>query len=296
MEGEDIMLKYRSSVKPVSIALLMLFFITSFILTTPKEAKAVDYTSSLQQFTPYTIFTSIPYHETLTFYVYINGSGSFRGGTLYGGKDSEINRGDSCSNTFPSGGRVLGTISNIGSYASSNKILIPPDIEKMYIKFNGTSDYGSNYVATINYKRKTGTEQLNIIEQLVINTQTAASNTQNTVDNIYNQINHSEYGLNALKTKIENLSTPVVTEVTTTNKTTASNNGRSPTIIVEASSATHFDLSLDGINWGGGYSLSTGGEIAINPSTNKIRVRAYDASIPLEQRRYGYGSIIIFGL
>jgi len=289
------MLKYRSSVKPISIAFLMLFFITSFILTTPNEAKAVDYTS-VQNFSPYTIFTSIPYHETLDFYVYINGSGSFCGGTLYGGKNSEINPGDSCSNTLPSGGRVLGTISRLGSYGSSDTILIPPDIEAMYIKFNDTSNHGSNYVAIINYKRVTGTNQLDIIKQSVNNTRSAASNTQNTVDNIYNQINHSEYGLNALKTKIENLSTPVVTEVTTTNKATASNNGRSPTIIVEASSATHFDLSLDGINWEGGYSLSTGGTIAINPGTNKIRVRAYDASIPLEQRRYGYGSIIIFGL
>jgi len=310
------MLKYYSSIKPISV-LLILFFTTSFIITFPREAAAIDY-SVYEHPHHWGIYYQIPYYEMTSVHIYMthqspdlySGSLVFCGGTLYGGKISEINPGDSCSNTLPSGGRVLGTIPRFGvsdGARSSQSIIIPPDVEVIYFKYNDTGNgivYTNPQVhggsgtchVVINYVRVSGAGELETIKQAAINAQNAASNAQTAANNTYNQINHSEYGLNALKTKIENINAPIVTQVSTSTGATVSTNGQSPTIIVDAGNATHFNLSLDGINWLGEYPISAGGTIAINPGKNEIKVRAYDKSIPPEKRRYGYGRITIFGL
>lgn len=305
------MLKYYSSIKTISV-LLILFFTTSFIITFPREAAAIDY-SVYGYPHPQGIYGQIPYYEMTSVYIYMTHQNSnlydgcmvFCGGTLYGGKSSEITTG-----TLPSGGRVLGTIPSFAvsnGVGSSQSIIIPPDVEVIYFKYNNTGNgivFSSPQVhggsgtgqVVINYVRVSGAGELEIIKQAAINAQKAASNAQTAANNAYNQVNHSGYGLNALKTKIENINAPIVTQVSTSTGATVSTNGQSPTIIVDAGNATHFNLSLDGINWLGEYPISAGGTIAITPGENEIKVRAYDKSIPPEKRRYGHGRITIFGL
>lgn len=149
-----------------------------------------------------------------------------------------------------------------------------------------------------------------------------AQEPQEDLQELLNQINNETYGLSAIRTKIdeidntltqetnnintqitnlsnkmESLSSPVyITKVSTTNGATASTTGQSPPIIVNASGADKFDLSLDGSSWTGGYNISSQGRIGLSSGVNNIRVRAYDSSVPAEKRKYAYGNILIFGL
>lgn len=134
--------------------------------------------------------------------------------------------------------------------------------------------------------------------------QTAANNALTKINNttygleaINNKINNLDTKINNINTKIESLSTPVITKVSTVNGATASTTGQSPPIIVNASGADKFGLSLDGTNWLDGFDINTGGSISgLSSGVNNIRVRAYDSSVPAEKRKYAYGNILIFGL
>lgn len=194
--------------------------------------------------------------------------------------------------------------SNTESF-TSNTIVIPAGTKQVEIQPYPGGDiidmpnYGQwgTASAEIWYSRASGMSEFNEIKNSINtistkldNVDTKVVSTQTTANNVLTQINN-------LNTKIESLQTPVIYKVSTQNGATASTTGQSPPIIVNASGADKFGLSLDGTDWLDGFDINTGGSISgLSSGVNNIRVRAYDSSVPAEKRKYAYGNILIFGL
>jgi hypothetical protein len=232
-------------------------------------------------------------------YVHIRGTVSVYGGTF----DEVIISGGGWFPVTYSGGRCFGTIGNftIRNGSDSQTVFIPAGTDIIYLVYSpdwrvDIVDEGIlSFGATVGYGK---------LDSSTLDAKIAAQAAQAAANNTLNQISNPTYGLSALNTKINNLntkieslSTPVITKVSTTNGATASTTGVSPTIVITASGADKFGLSLDGTNWLDGFDINTGGSISgLSSGVNDIRVRAYDSSVPAEKRKYAYGNILIFGL
>lgn len=243
--------------------------------------------------------SSSNYMTTIGTIVRIRGTVSVYGGTF---DEVTISGGGWYPVTY-SGGRCFGTIGNftIRNGSNSQTVLIPAGTDIIYLVYSpdwrvDIEDEGNlSFGATVGYRK---------LDSSTLDAKIAAQAAQAAANNTLNQISNPTYGLSALNTKINNLntkieslSTPVITKVSTANGATASTTGQSPPIIVNASGADKFGLSLDGTNWLDGFDINTGGSISgLSSGVNNIRVRAYDSSVPAEKRKYAYGNILIFGL
>ncbi len=109
----------------------------------------------------------------------------------------------------------------------------------------------------------------------------AAKNTETKTNQLYDYV--TGLNLDNLNSKVEKLSSRMtgnINAVYTQNGATATTSDISPPISVNASGVTHFELSIDGVNWVGPYQVSSSGTIALNKGVNTVRVRAYHEDLP----------------
>lgn len=118
-------------------------------------------------------------------------------------------------------------------------------------------------------------------KEAALDAKQAAINAENKSIDIYNLVAKTPPGLSRVYTE---------------NSATATMNQTSPPIRVDADGATHFQLSLDKVNWSAPVPVDSAGYININSGVNLIYTRAYNEQIPEELRGYGTGSIVIFKL
>lgn len=109
----------------------------------------------------------------------------------------------------------------------------------------------------------------------------AAKNAETKTNQLYDYV--TGLNLDNLNSKVEKLSSRMtgnINAVYTQNGATATTSDISPPISVNASGVTHFELSIDGVNWVGPYQVSSSGTIALNKGVNTVRVRAYHEDLP----------------
>lgn len=123
----------------------------------------------------------------------------------------------------------------------------------------------------------------------------AAEQAKQSADNALAELNNETYGLSSLKTRIDKLSTPIIIKATTNNGATAiSGSNISPPIVINSAGATHFQLSLDGVNWGDAFPVEGSGNISLGQGLNSIKVRAFNSDIAETNRSYAYSQLILF--
>ena len=132
---------------------------------------------------------------------------------------------------------------------------------------------------------------------ITIEAKDAAVSAEAKSQQVYDLVNNLNLG--SIKTDITNMKSMMgasIEKVYTTNRATAvKGTAVSPPIAIESTGITHFQLSLDGINWsvpvGENFSASISG---LTDGYNTIRVRGYNANIPESERTYINKQIGIF--
>lgn len=122
----------------------------------------------------------------------------------------------------------------------------------------------------------------------------AAQNAETKTNQLYDYVTGLE--LDSMNSKIEKLSNRVtgfIKQVYIESGATATTSSSSPPIFISASGLTHFELSIDGVNWVGPYEVGSSATIILQNGLNTVKVRAYHGDIP---DTYAYDQKVVFKL